>query len=146
MGFFSFLPPLTYRVSQYMLTAANSQKNPLFNLELHSLFRTQLMHLHKCHLTILNIPLNMRSLLKKVSQNGLKLNVPKKSPKMVTHQSSLHHVDIPVPNGNHCVEQIRHSNFNVTGCHRRMMTHIGCQLSHRDAFWDNKVFCSCSGH
>ena len=126
-----------YRVPRYVLTAANSQKNPQFNLELCSLFRTQLMHLHKCHLTILNTPLNMSSLLEKASQNRLKLHMPEKSPEMVACQSTLHHVDIPVSNGNHCVEQIRHSNFNVTDCHRRMIPHIGCQLSHRGVFWDN---------
>ena len=117
MGFFYIFPPLTYRVPQYVLTAANSQKIPQFNLKLCSLFRTQLTHLHKCHLTIPNIQLNMSSLLEKASQNGLKPHVPEKSPKMVTHQSILYHVEIPECKGIHTVEQIRHSNRNVTGCY-----------------------------
>ena len=95
---------LTSRVPQYMPTTANSQKNPQFNIYLHSLFRTQPMHLHKCHLKILNKPLNISSLLKKALWNRLKSHVPKKSLEMDMCQTTPHHVDISVPNGIHCIE------------------------------------------
>ena len=55
MRFFYLLPSLTYRVPQYVLPTANSQKNPQFKIELCSLLRTQLMHPHKCCLTILSL-------------------------------------------------------------------------------------------
>ena len=58
-GILHLLPPLMYRVPQYVLPTAKSQKNQQFNIKLYSLFRTQPMHLHKCHLTILSL-LHMR--------------------------------------------------------------------------------------
>ena len=80
---------------------------------------------------------HMSSLLEKVMQNGPKAHIPEKSLKMDTCQASPLHVDVPVPNGIHCIEQVRHSNMNVTTCARRTMPHIGHQLSHRGVFWDN---------
>ena len=67
----------------------------------------------------------MRSLLKKVSQNGLKLHVLEKPLKMVTHQSTLHHVEIPVPSGIHIIEQIWHSNTTDKSCHRSKCPTLG---------------------
>ena len=48
-------PTLDIQVPQYVPLTANSQKNPQFNIKHCSLLRTQLMHLHKCHLTILSL-------------------------------------------------------------------------------------------
>ena len=50
------LPSPTLDVQSASVCATNSKfpGESTINIELHSLFRTQLMHLHKCHLTILN--------------------------------------------------------------------------------------------
>ena len=56
----------------------------------------------------------MNSLLEKAPQNDQKLHVPGKPLKTVTHQSSLHHVEIPVPKGIHNAKQIWHSNSTET--------------------------------
>ena len=84
--------------------------------------------------------IHMSSVLKKALQNGPKAHVPEKSLEMDTHQATPHHVDVPVPNGIHCIEQIRYPNLYVTTCHRRMMPHIGCQLLHRDVFGKLSLF------
>ena len=68
------------------------------------------MHLHTCHLSILNIQLNMRNLLEKASPNWQIQCVLRKPLITVTHQSPLHTAEIPVSKGIHYVEQIRHSN------------------------------------
>ena len=82
----------------------------------------------------------MSSLLKKALQNGLKLHIPEKPLKKVTHQSTLHHVEIPVPSGIHSVEQIWHSNMTYKRCHRRTVQHIGHQLLHRGGLWTIRSF------
>ena len=113
-GFFYFLPPLMYRVPQYVPTAANSQKNPQFNFELCLLFRTQLMHLHTCHLSILNIQPNTSSLLEKTCPNWHIQHILRKLLITVTHQLSLHTVEISVSKGIHYIELIRHSNTTTS--------------------------------
>ena len=82
----------------------------------------------------------MSSLLKKSLQTGLKLHVPEKPLKIVTHQSTPHHVEIPVPSGIHNIEQIWHSNTADKSCHRKAVPHIGHQLLHRGVVWTIKSF------
>ena len=89
--------------------------------------------------------IHMSSLLKKASQNWPKAHIPEKSLKMDNHQATPFHVDVPVPNGIHCIKQIGHSNLNVTTCHRRTMPHIGCQLLHRGVLGTIKSLVSALG-
>ena len=56
----------------------------------------------------------MSKLLKKTLQNGPKLHLLGKPLEMVTHQSSLYHAEIPIPNGIHNVKQIWHSTTTET--------------------------------
>ena len=52
---------------------------------------------------------NTINLLEKVLHNGPKLHLLRKTLETVTHQSSPHHIEIPIPNGIHNVEQTWHS-------------------------------------
>ena len=64
---------------------------------------------------------------------------------MVTHQSTLHHVEIPVPKGIHSVEQIWHSNTTETTVTEAQCPTLDANC-HTGVVFDNQVFCSCSGH
>ena len=55
-------------------------------------------------------PSNMGNLLKKASPNWPIQHILRKPLITTTHQSTLHLIDIPAPNGIHHIEQIRHSN------------------------------------
>ena len=96
-----------YRVSQYMLTAANSQKNPQFNFELCSLFRTQPTHLHKCRLKILNSFQTQAAYSRKHCRLAKTHTYPRSHLKWLLIR--LLHADVPISNSILSMEQIRHS-------------------------------------
>ena len=143
MRFFYLLPPLMHRAPQYVLPTANSQKNPQFNIELHALFRTQPMHLHKCCLTILSL-LHMQ-----VAHLRKHHRMPKCThTQEVTHSSyssgnSLWKCQNPVGSttlnrSGTLLECLNRSHKNDDAPHWVAVVTQGC-------FQDNKVSCLCSG-
>ena len=86
----------------------------------------------------------MTNLLKKALQNRLKLHILGKPLKMVTHQSSLCQIEIPVPYGIHSVEQIWHSNTTETAVTEEQCPTLGANC-HTGVVFGQSRLCSCSG-
>ena len=102
MRFFYLLPPVMYRVPQYVLPTANSQKNP--TIQHQTTFTLQDTANAPPQMPLENPAFTayVSSLLEKALQNGLNRLLLKKSCEVVTHQVTPH--GNPKTSGIHYVE------------------------------------------